>query len=141
MIACITWKSLNAANGRWRETSSFKITVRCFQGIEDWLQRTYMVIPNAHTSLSFDCLTLPRIFHSSGDQNAGVPFVVVVTWPSDRLMSAAICAHPKSLMTALREGAMRMLSLVRVRIYVEEEKKTTHRLHVGMYHAFAMQIF
>ena len=82
--------------------------------------RTYIVIPNAHTSLSFDCLTIACPFHSSGDQNAGAPFVVVVTSPNDRLMSAAICEHPKSLMTGLRVDVMRMLSLMRVRIQAEE---------------------
>ena len=80
-----------------------------------------MVIPNAHTSLSFDCLTLPCSFHSSGDQNADVPFVVVVTWPSDRLILVTICEHPKSLMTALREGVMRILSLPKIRIHAEGE--------------------
>ena len=75
-----------------------------------------MVIPNAHTSLAIDCLTIAWPFHSSGDQNAGAPFVVVVTSPNDRLMSAAICEHPKSLMTALRVDVMRMLSFTSVRI-------------------------
>ena len=78
-----------------------------------------MAIPNAHTSLSFDCLMTACPFHSSGDQNAYVPFVVVVTSPIDRLMSATICEHPKSLMTALRVGVIRMLSFVRV-IQAEE---------------------
>ena len=101
-----------------------------------------MVIPNAHTSLSFDCLMLPCSFHSSGDQNAGVPFVVVVTWPSDRLMSAAICAHPKSLMTALFKGVMRMLSFTRVKMQSGEgERIQTHRFYIGVDYTFIVQIF
>ena len=102
--------------------SSYVASMRWRVGNEARLRRTYMVIPNAHTSLSFDSLTLPCPFHSSGDQNSDAPFVLVVTWPSDRPMSATICKHPKSLIIALRAGAMRMLSLMRVRTSGEEGK-------------------
>ena len=101
-----------------------------------------MVIPKAHTSLSFDCLTVPCPSNSSGDQNATVPFVVVVTSPSDRLISATICEHPKSLMIALRVGVIRILSLAMVRIQVKKgEKASTHCFHIRMYHTFIVQVF
>ena len=70
-----------------------------------------------------------------------MPFVVVVAFPSDRLMSDTIWAHPKSLMTALLIGVMRMLSLMSVRMQCEEEGFPTHCLYVRVHHAFIMQIF
>ena len=111
VTACMTWKSLNPEKGRSRDTSSYVAFVRRRTEKNVSSKRTYMVIPNAHTSLSFDCLILPCSFHSSGDQNADVPFVVEVTWPCDRLIFVTICEHPKSLMTALLVVVTRMLSL------------------------------
>ena len=97
--------------------------MRRFQDNKAWPQRTYMVIPKAHTSLYFDCLTVPCPFHNSGAQNAYVPFVVVVTSPNDRLMSAAIRAHPKSLTTALPVRVMRMLSFANINAQCEDDER------------------